>query len=213
MTTPQIQILLCPHCYNETSHKLILTHRLEPTWYQSNGEPCEGPPTPVTYLGFACSTCNDLSLYLIIDDDDDTMRLEYPKSHILEASIPLPIRKNYAEAKLLQKRSPNAFAVMIRRSLEALCDDKNVRSGTLRDRLKALTESKEMPPILAEASSALRLLGNAGAHHTNEDITIPQTWKIDKLFLAVVEYIYIAPKLIREFNDTQKKNTQTGNQE
>ena len=34
---------------------------------------------------------------------------------------------------------------------------------------------------------------------------MPQTWVIDKLFRAIIEYVYIAPELLADFEETQKK--------
>jgi Domain of unknown function (DUF4145) len=93
---------------------------------------------------------------------------------------------------------------MIGRALEALCDDKGISSGNLYDRLKSLADKGVIPPVLTEMGSALRLLRNAGAHHSDQEITVPQTWGIDKLFRAIIEYVYIAPKLRADFQATQK---------
>lgn len=205
MSIKRTSLLICPHCGNETQHNLVLEHTFEPEWYGSDGQLSDDPPVPMSHLAFVCTTCDDLSLYCIIDGHEETMKLEYPHSHILDICVPKAVRKNYAEARSLQKRSPNAFAVLIRRSLEALCDDKKVKKGILGARLKELAEQGIIPPTLAEMSTALRLLGNAGAHHNEENITIPQTWKIDKLFLAIIEYVYIGPKLLSDFKKTAKQ--------
>lgn len=57
-----------------------------------------------------------------------------------------------------------AAAIMIRRTLEELCEDKQATGATLFDRLKALKSSVVLPPALLEAMDGLRLLGNDAAH-------------------------------------------------
>jgi hypothetical protein len=156
------KLLLCPHCFNENQHSLRFDHNFVPTSYDDDGKQIQ-TPFVATYQVFVCSTCRDLSLYYL-DEGDEFPRLLYPTTHLFDPCVPVSIRKNYREAKLVQDRSPNAFVVMIRRSLEALCDDRGVAQGTLRERFKSLADKQIIPPVLAEMGAALRLLGNVGAH-------------------------------------------------
>ena len=84
----------------------------------------------------------------------------------MDESVPSAVANNYREAKAVQNVSPNAFAVLIRRALEAMCDDRGVPTGRLQQRLEQLAKRGEIPPILAEITSVLRTLGNSGAHNT-----------------------------------------------
>ncbi|HWA28858.1 MAG TPA: DUF4145 domain-containing protein [Lacunisphaera sp.] len=134
-----------------------------------------------------------------VDETDEEPQLCYPDSGILDSSVPLAVRKNYIEAKSVQKKSPNAFALLVRRALEAICDDKGVASNKpLKQRLDSMAAQGIIPPTLAEVTGILRILGNAGAHNSPKDVTIPQTWRIEKLFRAIVEYVYIAPKMVAD---------------
>jgi hypothetical protein len=123
----------------------------------------------------------------------------------LDPCIPVSVRRIYRKAKAVQNRSPDAFAIMMGRALEALCEDKGVSSPKLYESLKKLANDRIIPPVLVKMGSALRLLRNAAAHHTNQEITVPETWVIDKLFRAIIEYVYIAPELLADFEETQKK--------
>jgi hypothetical protein len=108
----------------------------------------------------------------------------------------------YAEAIRIKRNAPNAFAVMLRRALEAVCDDRGVEGGVLARRLKILADRGEMPPLLAEVSDVVRILGNMGAHASEMSVTPPDTWVLDDFFKAIVEYVYVAPSKLKEF----KKN-------
>ena len=66
-------------------------------------------------------------------------------------------------------------------------------------------EKGEIPPVLAEMATILRLLGNVGAHLTEEPVKPPDTWVIDDFFRAVIEYVYVAPSRIKEISDGLKK--------
>lgn len=130
----------------------------------------------------------------------------FPADVELDRVIPEVVAKNYRESKRVQKVSPNAFAVLIRRALEALCDDRKIAPGKLYDRLKALAQKGEIPPVLVEITSVLRTLGNSGAHNTEQSVTVPMTWKMDKFFRSLVEYVYVAPARLDEFRKSIAKD-------
>jgi hypothetical protein len=87
---------------------------------------------------------------------------------------------------------------MLRRALEAICDDKGIKPGSLKFRLDQLVSNGDIPPVLAEMTLVLRTLGNAGAHDADARISVYTTWALNDFFKAIVEYVYIAPnKLVR----------------
>jgi len=57
-----------------------------------------------------------------------------------------------------------ACALMVRRVLEELCDDKHATGSDLKQRLAALSTSVVVPKELLDAADELRLLGNDAAH-------------------------------------------------
>ncbi|MFT3788351.1 MAG: DUF4145 domain-containing protein [Tepidisphaeraceae bacterium] len=99
----------------------------------------------------------------------------------------------------MKQLAPNAFAVMIRRALEEICDDRGVNGRNLVEKLRELAKRGDMPPTLAEVTTVLRTLGNVGAHVSGASITVPQTWAIDEFFRAIVEYVYVAPHKLASF--------------
>jgi hypothetical protein len=109
------------------------------------------------------------------------------------------VASNFQEAKRIQNISPNAFAVLMRRGLEAMCDERAVAAGNLAKRLEVLAKKGEIPPVLAEITGVLRTLGNSGAHNTNQTVTVPMTWAMEEFFRALVEYVYIAPSRLQQF--------------
>src|SRR5690606_30975361 len=57
-----------------------------------------------------------------------------------------------------------ASAIMVRRTLEELCEDKGCTGKNLSERLKSLKGSVVLPSELLDAFDELRLLGNDAAH-------------------------------------------------
>lgn len=198
--------MVCPHCGNRTPHKFVFQHTYTAVWYGQDGKPSEEPFVDSMYFIYECSTCHDLSLYEGIPDSGVKPTLEFPKGDTLDNSVPDCVACNYREAKRVQIVSPNAFAVLIRRALEAMCDDRGISSGRLQQRLEELANRGEIPPVLAEITSVLRTLGNSGAHNTDQNVTVPMTWKMDKFFRTLIEYVYVAPALLREFRQKTDEN-------
>jgi len=115
--------------------------------------------------------------------------------------VPKHITQIYEEAALIQKASPDAFAVQIRRGLEAICAERGIKGKTLNIGLKELAERGEIPKVLVEATDVLRLLGNVGAHWTGQHVHPSQIPALDDFFKAVVEYIFVAPSKLQEFKN------------
>ena len=95
--------------------------------------------------------------------------------------------------------APNAFAVQIRRALEALCEDRNADGRNLATQLGDLAKKNEIPSVLVELADTLRLVGNVGAHSGNQTVHQLQAYEIDEFFRVLIEYVYIAPNKLAAF--------------
>jgi len=62
-----------------------------------------------------------------------------------------------------------AAALMVRRTLEELCDDKNAGGNNLKSRIAALSAVAVIPGDLLSAADELRILGNDAAHIEAKD--------------------------------------------
>jgi len=202
------RVAYCPHCNNTAPQKLVHVQKyFERTWATKDGAEDRAPWSAFVAT---CETCHHLLVYenlgdQLPDDKFDHGDLAYPKPDHLPVVVPSSIRNVYAEAPRIKNIAPNAFAVQIRRALEALCEDRAAKKGNLQTRLKDLADKGEIPPVLAKASDFLRLLGNIGAHGIDETIHPLQAFSIDDFFRAVVEYVYIAPSKLKEFEARLKR--------
>lgn len=191
----------CPHCGNTAQQWLLARHYHEGESYTyPAGQKTEGGPD-CEYTVRVCETCSELLVYHEILHQGMSPELMYPRSVELPVSVPESVRDCYAEAGRVQKAAPNAYAVMIRRALEAICHDRGVTEGNLQRGLAELANRGDIPPTLAEITTVLRQLGNAGAHNASQKVTVPVTWAMDDFFRAVVEYVYIAPSKLKTFKD------------
>lgn len=210
MTEEIRKVSFCPHCGNRAPQKLLHVQRyMERSWIASTGK--ESEPAPWSTFVAVCETCNHILLY---DNVGDQLKgdhfnygdLIYPK-HGLDNSVPKAIREIYEEAARIKEVAPNAFAVQIRRALEALCSDRKAKGQTLALQLKDLAIKNEIPPILAEVTDTLRLIGNIGAHGISESVHQLQAYRLDDFFRVIVEYVYVAPSKLAAF----RKQLHSGN--
>jgi hypothetical protein len=69
----------------------------------------------------------------------------------------------------------------------------------LAHRIRALSDKGELPPGLAQATDLLRLIGNVAAHGSEKSIGPIYIGAIDDFFIAILEYLYVAPEKIADF--------------
>ena len=81
------------------------------------------------------------------------------------SNIPDPIAASLEEAiKCHSIQCYKAAALMVRRVLEELCEDRAATGGDLKARIAALSQTVVIPHELLKAADHLRLLGNDAAH-------------------------------------------------
>jgi hypothetical protein len=196
----------CPSCGNTAPQKVVATHLYSTTWYSEDDRAHRDGPDMWTAFCL-CETCDAPVLYDGIDPrelDQSWSPLVYPRVPEFGSEVPATVRKIYAQASRCKEPSPLAFAILIRKALEAICDDRGIEKGAgkkhdLYHRLNALVARGDIPPTLAKMSDVLRTIGNTAAHDAPDEVTAPMTWAIDDFFQAIIEYVYIAPAKLAKF--------------
>ena len=191
----------CSHCGNTTPQSVTGT-----LYYQGDDKD-DG-----LYFLARCGTCQK---GLLRRTECNRMRgglrgcedseLIWPPSGDLHKCVPEKVRKCYEEAAKIKNLAPNAFANQIRRSLEAMCKDQNVPGRNLKQCLDKLADDGIIPPVQAEMSDLLRLLGNVGSHAADEEVDIKYVPVLDEFFRAIIEYVYVAPHRISEFKEALER--------
>ena len=214
MSDPIRRVSFCPHCGNKAPQRLIHTQRFEErAWSSEDGS--ESDPVPWSSFVVVCETCDRVLVYDNIGDqlDDGEFHrgeLEYPRSGKLDDAVPRDIRDVYEEAQRIKEIAPSAFAVQVRRCMEALCQDRGAHGRTLQKKLEDLAHKGEIPDVLAEASDAVREMGNVGAHGMGSGAVHPLLVNaMDELFRAVIEYVYVAPARLRDFHERTERYTKS----
>jgi hypothetical protein len=105
-------------------------------------------------------------VFCIYDNSGKVLRT-YPAQRIDfdPKRIPAQIVSTFTEALSCHAENLHVAAgIMIRRTLEELCEDKGATGNTLKDRIGALQSNVVLPKELFTALDELRLLGNDAAH-------------------------------------------------
>lgn len=129
---------------------------------------------------------------------DDAVEASYPpiRLEFNSTDIPEDIVKTFDEALTCHANNCHtAAAIMVRKTMEQLCENQKAGGSNLRDRIASLGSSVTLPKELLEGLDHLRLLGNDAAHleskHYNEvgqeelEVAIELTTEILK---AVFQY-------------------------
>lgn len=207
---PKTQIVQCPHCGNKTGQSILFSHTTEEDFYDSNGKSIDC--FEVYYYLTECATCSKVSLFSNWELSDSPgslsdCRVFYPITKMFSTEVPEEIRKTYNESLKVKNISPDAFSVLIRKALEYLCHDQGVRGYNLKKMVDKLTRQGLIPGNLSKMTDAIRIVGNLGAHAAKVRIGKKEAEIIHDFFIALVEYIYIAPKKI---SDLRNKLGNTG---
>ncbi len=106
-------------------------------------------------------------IFVVYDSRSDTVVVSYPPERFdFDASgLPGTVKEPLEEAiECHSHQSFKAAALMVRRTLEAVCDDREANGPNLKNRIEALGGQVVLPPRMIEGLQNLRLLGNDAAH-------------------------------------------------
>ncbi len=187
---------LCLGCGNVTPHAILAEHTQ--SIYDEEG--CNVIDQR-DYLFLRCGTCGDVAVHH--DDGEQTQSL-WPLNAYLGRAVPVAVQKRYKDALTIKHHLPSAFAVQIRRALEAMCKEQGMNEKVLAKALTSLVAKLGLPDIASDMARVSRLLGNKGAHD-GPDVTEQEAGTLEDFFLALVEYVYIAPAKLSTYQTALAK--------
>lgn len=145
---PIRRVAFCPHCNNRAPQTLIHSQKFEDKGYSLLDDKADFMPS--IYHVASCDTCHEILVYLDFGEQSGAKHFEdsdlvWPQKKTLPKSVPKDINRIYEEAAEIRSKSPDAFAVQIRRGLEAICINREVREGNLARALKELADRGKSP--------------------------------------------------------------------
>ncbi len=168
-------VLKCPSCRN---YNIINAY-----WDSSYGKVTESKKYEDIYCG---DNVYETILYPVVSE----------LSNGANGIVPNDILKTFRKSLELKSVDSDSCLVKLRKTLELICNDKNVIGHNLNDKLKKLFELGILPSTLKSASNITRKLGNMGAHESDIEISTTELSSTIKLVEYIIQYIYILPNEI-----------------
>ncbi|MCD4786516.1 MAG: DUF4145 domain-containing protein [Candidatus Eremiobacteraeota bacterium] len=150
-----------------------------------------------------CPACSGILFQKILwcnyfDPDEWKYEILYPFVAKPLEGLPDKVNKAYKEALNIRNIDCNAFAVLLGRVLDIICIDQKAEGKSLYERLKNLSEEGKIPERLMKLAHGLRDLRNIGAHADLGGLTQGEIPILEDICRAILEYVYIAPKLLEQ---------------
>lgn len=194
--------LRCGHCGNVAVMRVVgSVNNIEEEEDQSSGPPWE---RGTIYEITSCANCDGVMLRAGFWHDGMEDRSEwdatvlYPPEKGGFIGLPASVRREYEAAQKVAPIAPNAYAVLLGRVLDCVCLDRKAAGHSLYEKLNDLAQKHEIPTHLAGMAHQLRQLRNVGAHADLGSLTDSEIPVLEALCKAVLEYVYEAPRLLRE---------------
>jgi len=131
-----------------------------------------------------------------MDEEDWLPTVLYPAERKTLSSLPRLVQQEYEAARAVAQVSPNAYAAMLGRALDAVCVDRGAAGDTLHKRLEDLAGKGEIPKNLADMAQNVHQSRNVGAHADLGSLIPAEIPFLGSLSYVVPEYIYEAPRMV-----------------
>ena len=105
-----------------------------------------------------------------------------------------------------------ASAIMIRKTLEEVCLDREAKGDDLKKRIQALGSKIMIPKELVDGMDELRLLGNDAAHFKSREFEKVEKEEVEvglDFAKEILKAVYLYDKLLRKMRGLRKDNTST----
>jgi hypothetical protein len=145
---------------------------------------------------------------VVIDANDKVIALPNEILDFDPNNIPTAMANSLEEAiKCHSAQCYKAAALMVRRVLEELCEDRKAMGNNLKERIVALAKIIVIPGELIEAADHLRLLGNDAAHieaKTYQSVGEPEVRIAIELTKELLKGAYQYKSLLSQLTALQK---------
>jgi hypothetical protein len=155
--------LRCPVCRQRGTFESVIQSDLQ----------ILGAPHSVAGLR-RCPDPTCYALVFFVADPSGKVMDSFPAETIDFDATNIPTAVQNALEEAIKCHAQSCFvasAIMVRKTLEELCRDKNAKGANLKERIKALSTTLVIPKELLDGLDDLRLLGNDAAHIESQEYT------------------------------------------
>ncbi|MFJ9057185.1 DUF4145 domain-containing protein [Streptomyces sp. NPDC102409] len=203
-------LITCPRCEQPALAEVV---------GEAKGLDDDGSPPYMLEL-VRCGKCT--RPYLVVEEDygegwDGEPGVLWPyQQRPLSLHVPEDLRRTHEEGRrCFSAKAYTATAVMVRRTLEAVCvdqgmvDNKRGRPRPLFEMLEEMRDQGKIDGRLFEWAHELRSLGNQGAHYSGISVTREDAADGLALAEALLDYLYVLHAQFNRFKqrrqDAQEK--------
>lgn len=168
LSHPNVQNIRCPACRKNGAFHAVRGDHTDATFLHVLERNPLGKPVKVTAITYGIRVCPNLECQeplFSIGHDGKVTTFPVETVDFDAQNIPSKILESFSEAITCQANFCfKAAALMVRRTLEEICADREATGANLKERISALSAKVILPKELLEAADELRLLGNDAAH-------------------------------------------------
>jgi len=181
---------ICPGCKREGNLKLLGQDLGLQIPIASSGS------TQFFSVGHRQCPNQNCSTHLFVVYEGSNLLWSFPAGRIDFdiTDVPSTVVKSFDEALTCAANGCHvAAAMLIRKTLEEVCEDRGAEGDNLKERIGSLRTKLTLPNELFEAMDHLRLLGNDAAHieaKTYDDIGLPETTTSIELTKEIIKSTY-----------------------
>ncbi len=180
-------VMECPSCLTTVEFQWatenVPSRHYDPRFFHETRPPT--PKSPWSIIGDECLACSQMVAYVFevekVDDGyqpkNETLRLVLPQFKKRDTEhfgnlVPSAFFEDYSEAIKVVDVSPKAAAILVRRALQCVLNDRNFKGKSLFDQVEAMVKDQSTPEDLRIAVDLIRNFGNFGAHPLTDRQTL-----------------------------------------
>jgi hypothetical protein len=165
------------------------------------------------YSFLRCGSCDGPLLVIREDFGDglgEAVRLWPSPPRVLSVKIPESLRREVAEARAcFDAKAYTAAVVMVRRTLEGVCNENKVTKWPLSKALQEMASQGLLDDRLLSWADGLRVLDNEGAHYTGSPVCREDAKDALAFAEAALDYLYVLTAQFEEFQQRRKSRADT----
>lgn len=152
-------------------------------------------------------------IFFIYDSEKKEIVVSYPSQRIDFDITDIPIKAVATFEEAISCHSNQLYvssAIMVRRTIEEICEDKNANGNNLKEKIADLGSKIVIPKEFIEGMDELRLLGNDAAHieaKIYKDIGKTELDIAIKFAKELLKAVYQYSSLLNELKSLKSKNT------
>ena len=196
----EAEISACPKCGSRHVEVTVF----EPgTGEMRTKSVAEGPPMEEGQVPVVTVTFEREELYVL--PEIAFRYYEAPEIEDISDDIPSDLAKDWIEGQLILRYSPRSAALLARRILQQVLNDRGYGGRKLHQQIDSFLQSGELSSVDVESLRAVCKLGNIAAHTTYKEDTLLEVERHEaKLCLQVVaellDHCYVKPAELARIN-------------